>query len=176
MSFNPHSNGRASPVHDGSGKVDPAMYAAVDAPSGGVIELVYHTVLKITPTGGTVSHTVFDFVCLVELRVVERMDLVSIATMEHKKIIRPNFSGPRHDFYIDTQKDAQLLYDTYASSSGLAWTSAQGLAISAVLYESRTPPDALLVVDRPWRLKDDPVLWDLTQEVLSDHDIRLSSP
>lgn len=152
------------------------MYAAVDAPSGGVIELVYHTVLKKTPTGGTVSHTAFDFLCLVELRVAARMELVSIATMEHKKVIRPNFAGPRHDFYTDTQQDAQLLYDTYASSSGLAWTSAQGLAISAVLYESRTPPDALLVVDRPWRLKDDPVLWDLTQEVLSDHDIRLSSP
>lgn len=174
LSFNPNSDGRASPVLRPTGKADPALYAAVDSPAGAIVEMLFHTVLKHYRSGGSVASSVFDHIHLVELTTTVQIQLVSIDSMDKAGVIAPGFDSPRYDSYADTQSDAQLLYEKYQDASGLVWTSARSLAYSAVLYESRTPEGALEVSQSPWRLRDDSDHYDYVLEVMEYHGIRMA--
>lgn len=174
LSFNPKSDGRASPVLTTKGVPDPAMYAAVDSPAGALVEMLFHTVLKHYRSGGVITSSIFSETRLVELTVKEQLNLVSIASMEKAGIIAEGFDSPRYDDYSDTQADAQLLYEKYPKTSGLVWSSARGLAYSAVLYESKTPKGALAVSRAPWRLLDDADHFDYVLEVLEYHGVRVA--
>lgn len=161
---------------DSEGNVDAAMYVSLNEPFGAVREMLFHTILKHYPFGGLVASALFDEVYIAELQVLSPLKLISIPSMEHRRVIRPEFGAPRKDHYEDTQKDAQDLYGRHPTAVGLAWSSARGLSYSAVLYESRVPADSIALAAPSRRLKDDPGLWDYTVQVLADHGIRVGTP
>lgn len=174
LAFNPNSSGRASPVFGAAGAADPALYAAVDSEQGAVLEMLYHTVLKKYPQGAVLPVAVFANVKLLTLELTVGLELVSIEMLQRQGLLAPpNFSQPRTD-YSDTQRVANALYARYPHTAGLCWHSAQGPAVVAVLYASRTPPAALKALKAPLALmKSD--LADFVAEVLAYHGVVLST-
>ncbi|MBK7000561.1 MAG: RES domain-containing protein [Rhodoferax sp.] len=159
LSFNPASNGRASPVFMASGLADPAMYAAVDSQQGAVLEMLYHTVLKKFPHGAVVPASIFSHLKLVTLELTVVLRLLSVEALQSHGILQPpNFSQPRTD-YGDTQAAAHALYTRYKKV--------------AVLYASRIPPNALKKVGQPVPLMASDVA-DFVVEVLAYHGIVVS--
>lgn len=173
LSFNPASNGRASPVFMASGLADPAMYAAVDSQQGAVLEMLYHTVLKKFPHGAVVPASIFSHLKLVTLELTVALRLLSVEALQSHGILQPpNFSQPRTD-YGDTQAAAHALYTRYKKVAGLCWHSAQGPSVVAVLYASRIPPSALKKVGQPVPLMASDVA-DFVLEVLAYHGVVVS--
>lgn len=172
LAFNPHSNGRASPVRDKAGNVDPAMYVSVGTQEGAVLEVLYHEVLKKYRRGSVLLASTLNRLLIVQLVVKKPLVLASMPALEDMGFIMPSFDLPRKGSYVDTQADAQRVYIKYAKCSGMFWLSARGPAVAAVLYQSRTPKGALAAVGKAEPVRDHPV-WDYVREVLAFHGIRL---
>lgn len=170
LSFNPNSDGRASPVFTATGAADPALYAAVDSPQGAVLEMLYHTVLKKYPQGAVVPASIFAHLKLIALELTTPLRMISIEALQSDGILTPpNFSKPRTD-YSDTQAIAQTLYTQHKKTAGLCWHSAQGPSVVAVLYESRMPTQALKKIGLPVPLMESNEA-DFVAEVLAYHRI-----
>ena len=170
LAFNPNSTGRASPVADAAGKIEPALYAAVDSPQGATLEMLHHTVLKRYRHGGVLPRAALDNLRLVALELTVLLSMISIEALQARCDITPaNFSWPRAD-YTDTQAVAHKLYSRYKSASGLLWHSARAPSVVAVFYESRIPASTfkLRTASVPLMTTD---IGDFVAEVLAFHKI-----
>ena len=170
LEFNPNSSGRASPVADATGKLEPALYAAIDSPQGATLEMLHHTVLKRYRHGGVLPRSALDNLRLVTLELTTPLSMISIESLQARGDVTPaNFSRPRTD-YTDTQAVAQKLYARYKSASGLLWHSARGPSVVAVFYESRIPASAFRLRTAPVPLMTSDI-GDFVAEVLAFHKI-----
>ena len=174
LAFNPNSTGRASPVADTAGKLEPALYAAIDSPQGATLEMLHHTVLKRYRHGGVLPRSAFDHLRLATLELTVPLSMISIEALQARCDITPaNFSWPRTD-YTDTQAVAQKLYSRYKSASGLLWHSARGPSVVAVFYESRVPASAFRLRTAPVPLMTTEI-GDFVAEVLAFHKIAIGA-
>ena len=170
LAFNPNSTGRASPVADAAGKLEPALYAAIDSPQGATLEMLHHTVLQRYGHGGVLPRSALEPLRLVALELTVPLSMISIEALQARGDITPaNFSWPRTD-YADTQAVAQKLYARYKSASGLLWHSARGPSVVAVFYESRIPAAAFRLRTAPVPLMTTDI-GDFVAEVLAFHKI-----